>query len=65
MYYSQEGKELLKLIVKKHNCSFTDAFQSLPEDIKEIFIGGWEMKLSTNIIMYFPYKSDRVDKIII
>ena len=36
MYYSQEEKELLKAIVKKYNCSFTNAFQYLPEDVKEI-----------------------------
>jgi len=36
MYYTQEEKEILKLIVKKYNCGFTNAFQYLPEDIKEI-----------------------------
>ncbi len=36
MYYTQEEKELLKLIVQKYNCSFTNAFQYLPEDIQEI-----------------------------
>ena len=38
MYYTQEEKDLLKLIVKKHNISFTDAFQYLPDDIKEIIL---------------------------
>jgi len=36
MYYSQEEKELLKAIVEKYNCSFTNAFHYLPEDVKEI-----------------------------
>ena len=35
MYYTQEEEDLLKL-KSKNNCSFTFAFQCLPEDIKEI-----------------------------
>ena len=36
MYYTQEEMDLLKLIVKKHNVAFADAFQYLPDDIKDI-----------------------------
>ena len=36
MYYTQEEKDLLILIVKKHKVTFTDAFQYLPDDIKDI-----------------------------
>ena len=36
MYYTQEEKDFLKLIVKKDNVTFTDAFQYLPDDIKDI-----------------------------
>ena len=46
MYYTQEERELLKSIVKKYNCSFTNAFQYLPEDIQEII----HRRLSDEII---------------
>ena len=65
MYYTQEEKELLKLIVKKYNCGFTNAFQYLPEDIKEIIHRRLRDEIIYQYIMnkkYFPYKSDRPDK---
>jgi hypothetical protein len=36
MYYTQEEKEFLKMIVKKQNVSSMDAFHHLPKDMKEI-----------------------------